>query len=819
MPSLNIYKSFDSSEFLFEILWKDFPSIVTVKDKDKFINKLIISSSQFCDLRLKNYFKIKYFSEGSFGAVGKIGVHDKAIKAAIFSFERSGRNDLFYTNTIIKVGKQVGKNKIYRKNISTISVSDPLCDMVFGSMLGHLYDIGVCPFVTKYFGTYLCSNNETNMIIEAADEELFTKLNRTRNGRLNASDLKNIITQYCYCLYVLKVYYGAVHFDSHLRNVMLKDVQSAEYMYHGKKFDTINYILLETGVYDKNSLPIIVMLKKTNYIVKLIDYGSMLVCLDRSHYKRFKRDLRISTDNEDISKIGAGDALRYADTTRSFANTVDVLFTLINIYEYLRHNLDGYHGIEHNHEHLRVTNDISYALFGFTLTKFLETHPEFLLKKLNGRYDWFMRNHNTGILTDFSEEKYLMEGIVKMCTKSVILRNFSFENTKYHKRKVNIFFMDELSAPEVPTSENSIFLTHNASDYNMMFNRFEKILKYTEDCGKYDNVYCNVEKLYKQVPSEKFLPNTSVVVQSNYNITTKMSSFDGNPKYKNYNSWLNSSPVGNERLNRPIENVRINLVEIKNYKSLSLHVNDPLVNTNGVSVPIGNSAVFKSKVLPLGFFANESPLQILQYLYPSDYNDYLAVVTCDRSGELNIEKLLQFNDRHIKVQKISYINKEVYETVDSVKTDPITLTRGNKYRWAVTVGPILVWDKLATFSEDQLTIESKDVLYGNSSNLIFKGNSPGYYGMTDSAEIQSQLILVKKGKRFGFILVEGGGFIAAGIDRPSAALLCKNLGMDFAVCIGSGYSTNVVISEKSNKKYLSKSPIRTGHGAVLNINF
>ncbi len=50
--------------------------------------------------------------------------------------------------------------------------------MIFGSMLGHLYDLGVCPFFTKYFGAYLCKNEKTSIITEMATIELRKLISR-----------------------------------------------------------------------------------------------------------------------------------------------------------------------------------------------------------------------------------------------------------------------------------------------------------------------------------------------------------------------------------------------------------------------------------------------------------------------------------------------------------------------------------------------------------------------------------------------------------------------------------------------------------------
>lgn len=824
----SIYKSFDSSQSLFENIWKHFPNITTEVKNDVVKNKLLNSSREFCDLIKKKFFSIKYFSEGSFGAVGKISIGSKPIKAAILSIERTGKNNLFYVDTIVKIGKQIVPIKIYRIDMNTVAVTDPMSDMVFGSLLGHLYDIGVNPFVTKYFGTYACDNNETGMIIEASSYELRQILNHQSKNRITPSQLANIIAQYVFSLYILKIYFGFVHFDTHLRNIMVTDIDTTEYMYHGKSMKNIEYILLETNRKDNSNHKLIVCIKKNKYLLKIIDYGSLYVSLQRSEIKRFRKDLNIQTDMKDIINIGAGDALSASKKSKSYANTVDLMFTLINMYEYMYVGLYNTEiskidpaVAEENKDYINVINNFTLNLIGMTMESFLEQNPQLRVRKnRHGVFHWFMNNHNSGIENGFENPDYLILGLLKSCTQFSTMHYFPIEGTKYTNKTVSIgYWEDEININNI-SNDNSLFLTFNTSDYNMMFNRIEKIIDYNDSCDVFDSLYCDVVKLYDQVPFESFQDDKIFEKNDNFRIIFRNSHIESNPLYKDYNSWLNGMPIPKEKVGKPLENVRIFLVEFLKFNTASLSINDPMTTAHGMSVPLGHSVIFNNRVLPLGFCATKTPYHVsdVNQYYPNDYNHFLAVLSFDGSS-INLEPFDIFVSKHVTEQKSHYINKNVLEKIIFIKHPP-ELKEGLPYQWAVTVGPILVWDSNIVFDSELIkNAVSSKTLYQNESNNLFCCNTSSYYGMTDSTEIQSHIIYCVRKTRKGFLFVEGGGFMSQGIDRINAAILCKNLGMEFAVCVYTGYSSNILLKKNSKSKYLSKSPIRLTHGAVMNLHW
>ena len=59
-------------------------------------------------------------------------------------------------NTRVIVYLPITEFPLSSGNIKIIAISDPITEIVFGSMFGHLYDLGLCPFYAKYFSAYIC---------------------------------------------------------------------------------------------------------------------------------------------------------------------------------------------------------------------------------------------------------------------------------------------------------------------------------------------------------------------------------------------------------------------------------------------------------------------------------------------------------------------------------------------------------------------------------------------------------------------------------------------------------------------------------------
>jgi hypothetical protein len=716
------------------------------------------------------------------------------IKAVVFSLG-TNRKGVFYANAIVKIGKQIKQNVIFRIDMTTISVTDPLSDMVFGSALGHLYDIGVCPFVTKYFGTYHCDDNQTAMIIEAADKELYKVLDRSRMGFITPTELKRILGQYLYCLFILKYYYGAVHYDSHLRNLMLTDIPShPDIMYHGKKLSDIKYILFETNLLAEDKSPILVAMHRSRYMLKVIDYGCMSVYFDRSKVAKFRRDMRIESSMSDIELIGAKQALVESRLSESYANTVDFMFTLINIYYYMKLELDHYQGYAKFDEHLKVVNDVMRVFSGTSMDDFLVMNPQYKVNVVNENYDWFMRNHSTGIRNGYSNPKLLLNTLALMCDKRIPnVDATNLESVTYNGTMVTLYLIDSDINYKEMTVANTLMLTHNPHEYQLMYNRMNSIIDNRDKCLAGKAIYCKIEQLTDQKPAEIYQSLYTVSNNSKYKLLVKENPFETNvPRYKNYTSWLNKIPIPKDRIGSTIENIRVHLLSIKSFSDCSIRTNDPLVDTKGLTVPIGiQQSNRKKNALPAGFYIHNNTL--VGAPLPADAEKYICVMSyiqVQDSRLISLETYSQFMARHDSTGM----------EVDNVLQIPALPVRsGTAYKWAITVGPVLVWN----------------------SNIVF--NEKAASMVPDTYVLQSHIVYIQSRRHHGFIFVEGGGFLSQGLDRLDLARLCLNLGAVKAVCVGSGMAANGIVfnpdDPTSSPKYILKSPIRIRHSAVIDFEW
>lgn len=818
-----IYKSFDSVQFFLENLWNLIPNInsqkVNVKN-DKFITNLIVTSDEFCDLKEQGKLKIKVFSEGGFGQIGILtGKNNIKIQASVLSLSNEN-NSIFYTDIVIKENKNDVSTEIVKLDYRTIMISDPISDMVFGSIMGHLYDTGINPFVTKYFGNYICGQS-IYMAMEAADVEIRQLISRYHPQRPTVLEFKNILMQLFYSTFILKHYFGLVHHDSHLRNLMIK--YTKDYFYKGKNFNDIDVIFFETGFKDSKNRSIFVAIKNIGCIIKSIDYGSMSCSLDNSRVARFKHDCRITTNKNDIRAIGAEHAFNEALKSRSYQNTKDIMFTLINLYEFLFNGLDketnafDKNAPVENKPYLDVLDEIGIAFMGDTFLNLRNSRPTYRIKK-----DWYMRNHDTGMLKpEYENENFLLKTMIKCCNRNFLMEKWPFNDVYKNKKILVTYFEKEIDKFfENDNCYNSaLVLNHNTDEYNLLLNRLENIIHHKQKC-KYDTKSCRIVELFQNdYPLERLSDEDIYEDGEFFDIITGEFQIKENPIYKNYNSWLNANRIPNMKLHRPIENVRTIKIKIKKFKKATLTIGEQLLNTDGVSFPIGN---FNSENMKMfGLFINRKTSQAYTNPYPNIYDQNLAVLASD-NYILSLEKYSVVLKKY-KTNAVPFNMIENEKSSVQILENPLNSLKN--VTWAVTVGPILVWDSKIVFTPEEAKVisldstNSKSVIIGNTSEYIYVGKGPGKYGMTDSNEIQTQLVLLMKGESVALVLVEGGGYLTPGLDRFQTALMCKNLGPEKAVCVSCGYNTNVLLDTKNNKqKYLSKSPLRFKHGAILNLS-
>ncbi len=579
LKSSAAYKRIDTIPKLLEYMWSLFPNIIAIKNgfekstsilgslNKKMYDPMIQNSVEFCDLLAKNILKIQPFAQGGFGQVGSLTIdedkYNQPLKAIVISFKRYGGFEPFYVSVIIKLylSNEPPKWSIGESSIDkgTFYISDPLSEMIFGSMLGHLYDLGVCPFFTKYFGAYLCKNEKTSIITEMATIELRKLISRNRNYGIAQKyplSVINLLFQYVYGLFIMKSYYGMVHFDTQHRNLMAtyihnRDIKITEkiqspYIYQGEDICNKSFFLFQTHLTSQNprlnqngaNVPVFICIKNTGLLLKIIDYGVCVSYLNRSLVNPYKNDIIISSIQKDLERINALNALNKTRESISYSNTVDLQYTLTNIWEHMIKGLDSYTGqmapdvnapIDYKVA-LELLNDFSEKFFGesqYKLSNFLQDHPErqvqlTSLKNGGKGLAWVSYIHDTGIeKEEFNNPLRLLEGLINVCgSKKNFRTNASFKGSI--NQEISIYYLE----PDIPSiiqnlgglsDDNSVLLLASASDREKNLNLFNHYMNksnlYKENC--YDNVTKSTIQC-KQIKSDIYKYSLSSLSSKNY---------------------------------------------------------------------------------------------------------------------------------------------------------------------------------------------------------------------------------------------------------------------------------------------------------------
>ncbi|AHL67517.1 hypothetical protein DH26_gp016 [Chloriridovirus anopheles1] len=728
------YKKIDTIPKLLENLWSIFPNIIALDSTTqdpvigaKLVNDAVIvpaiqNSAEFCQLVKNGTIGVKAFAKGGFGQVGDLTINEdqqnQPLSAIIISIKRYGGFEPFYIPVIMKLYFNQEFPKWYISPISSLKdpsglhnalfVSDPLSEMVFGSMLGHLYDTGICPFFTKYFGAYVCNEtNQTSIITEKAHFELKQLISRNTNTpvvKLRPLAILNLLFQYVYGLYIMKIYYGLVHFDTQHRNIMVSYIHDrifkfkgavvSPYIYQGEYISSKKLILFQTHK-SKNGVPVYLCIQNTGLLLKIIDYGVCCAHLDRSMIDKYKVNMTISSIHEDLKRINAEKAYENTvkhplgtNATLAYSNTVDLQYTLNNVYEHVLKGLDTHvyqrspdpKAPTENAEMLRLLQLFTERFFGTSIEDHLNQHPEQRIQpNPKGKLSWVSYKHDAGLVdSKWSSPLSLLEGLIDVCDKG---RESPLNFKKLTAKKAHIVYFE----PEVDTilsrevaldDKNTLLLNTSASDYQYNMNQFSQWMEtsklYHSKCqNDMVNVECTnlkAEKLKYSLSStisKKLFSPTPLATFSPQNLFKSNALFDYyqyqfNPKainlnrnmsgglvYQTFQSWLDFNLVPEARAGLYIETIFLHVFKLKTLKSIEVKKGidlwngsiSSLVGENGLSIN-GGYFIVKGNLNKLYPNLNESSLlKPIGYSYvagdrengtvlpfPDIYDDDLGVV-------------------------------------------------------------------------------------------------------------------------------------------------------------------------------------------------
>ena len=503
------YKYFDESDIFLANLMKFFPSLYGKRVES--INNLIVptfnNSVEFCKSFKSGIISSKFFNRGGSGAIGDFLITedqlDQPVYAIIVSINPNGGFEPFYVPVIIKIGYnhkeiEIQSNTTVKltdgeKKIKIITINDPVTEIVFGSMLGHLYDLGLCPFYAKYFSAYICNSNQIanhfsiSLVIEKSTISIGNFMHENLYMEAIIRDreiLLNIIFQYIYAVYIGKMYLGFTHFDAHLGNVMITHTSNRtipganniSYVYQGKNLESKEYILINLGIKDNGEDSWLAM-KYNGLMVKIIDYGICAAYLYAAQYPKYRRDFLIRTKNMTYITDKDYKTCRASSQRR---NTWEIQFFLTCLHQsmYNGHIRDHLPDVARRARYENNINDLDnfteqfYNSAQYRMGTYLTNNPH-MRNIRNGNVIPFPERSIDIDIPAFADPKELLKGLARYCE--------SLGHISRNKRIIDtqgvLYFLEHDLVGAVFTSENSLVFNDQPNELLKSFNNMDKFME------------------------------------------------------------------------------------------------------------------------------------------------------------------------------------------------------------------------------------------------------------------------------------------------------------------------------------------------------
>jgi len=511
-PVPKAYKHFDEIDKFLANLFKFFPSLYGTAQimNDKFgeivITPILNHSREFCSLKENGFITITEVGQGGVGTISNFVINEEQpgqmVYGIIVSIKLIGGFEPFYIPVMIKrTAFPREKSTVETVNgVREWRINDPTTELIFGSMISHLYDLGVGIFFCKYLSTYICKNPKeaaAGRVEHRSSQQLFTVVEKSsiemkqmltrrntpwfQNIHTNPDIFLNIIFQFVYAIYIGKKNFGLTHFDCHHRNVMITNTDKSTiidgnphipYVYHGKNLLNTDYILINVG--NKEWLA----MKYTGLITKIIDFGLAGVYLNHSQNPKYKRNLIIATKPGSVFSEAAYTTCK---TDSSFRNTIEIQFLLTNMYEHMRLGLDTHAGQTTQGDPkapgafkplMDMLNNFTRNFYG-SEAYMLETvlrrdKTKRIRQKLNGQMDWISRNYNCGLsIPSFNDPSELLQGLKRVCiARDHIRSNFTLQHPGQRQPETNctIYWLETDIDVDNLTINNCLFLPLNENN-------------------------------------------------------------------------------------------------------------------------------------------------------------------------------------------------------------------------------------------------------------------------------------------------------------------------------------------------------------------
>lgn len=467
---------------------------------------LIHFSNDFDYFWKRGKYTLELIKLGGYGSIGKLHFKNDS---TIYFLENNVRK-----NVIIKLSRHPLSYKI--ESVSGIwLIDDQLSEIYFASFIYYLTELKVCPFLGNYLSIYL--NTSIFIFIEQYKMDLTEFL-----PQLNEENTIIFIFQFIYSMYILKMYLGMIHFDTHLRNVMVVKSEKSCILFDKYK---------QNGIY----------LPNVDYCIKIIDFGLCTINLENSIDPFLKRDLKIGSYkfSNNISKVPN----LYLNTVGSKFFTVEIMYFLLHLYQLIQRKSPD------NSTLKKISN---FANIFFNKTVNLNV-PKLDEEKI------ILSEHNVGLDCEILSANDLIRRLKYYCSVEGSIFNYK-NQTIYNPLKSGI-----LDTPEIihPKSKNSSIVQGNIGKSQKNINWFQDSFfiknnkighQWVFETGKYKTSMSSITPFIGLCLTNK----------NEINDNNAFLSFSGNSIYFRYTKHENSFLCGKflifNKIIKTYENANITLV-------------------------------------------------------------------------------------------------------------------------------------------------------------------------------------------------------------------------------------------------------------------
>jgi hypothetical protein len=377
---------------------------------------------------------------------------------------------------VIKTNRKISKNDLVMTRDHCWLADSNYAESYFAAFIKYVAYHKTCPFLCNYLSSFLTEKGKTVTMIEKYNCDLRTLM---ISENVSSDQMINIIFQFVYTIYILKSYLGIIHYDTHLRNVMIVKQKQSKY----------KYIML----YDKFRKQGI-LFPFLEYFIKIIDFGLCSIDLNESVDPFLKRNLKISSLN--VAEELVSDQEKNA--------TLDFQYFILHLWQMSNQS---------NKDAIDKFCEIFYEDVSKTPKNIIENDKRLVINQEN----CIIKTHDVGLKGTLIKNRHdLIDGLMRYCTYSgnVIKDN---ENIVY-----SLFPLDNIP------SFNEIYVVHPTNP--------KHVPKFIEESKWFKKEFfqINEEKVgyrwifnikhHKPFPSKE-IPRTGIILKNKTNQPDKKNAY------------------------------------------------------------------------------------------------------------------------------------------------------------------------------------------------------------------------------------------------------------------------------------------------------